>query len=152
MKMLCAFGSQIIPHAARTPMIQNARYLCQLNYFPNSSPELAAQFLRDTLYYLRRALGNFLGMDADKIGLAPKLQVWADAAEFQTAARNSTFDELMHALELYRGAFLDKPIEGWATLYAQQMDAVYVNVLRRVVVLAETMARRNARWMPRSVG
>lgn len=122
-----------------------SRTQLQLDLFPTSAPELAAQSLRNTLYYLRRTLGNFLVMDGDEISLAPNLRVLSDVAEFQSAARSAAFDELAHALELYRGPFLDKPMDGWAMLFARQMDAMYVNVLRRAARRVPSSGRARAR-------
>ncbi len=110
--------------------------ICDL--FPETTPSRAARHLSTTLYYVRRALGDMLCAGEDEIALDPSLDLWLDTTEFtQAISAGANVERLRHAIDLYRGPFLENPLEGWAATVAGQMEELYVQALRRVIAFAQ---------------
>lgn len=78
----------------------------------------AQQTLRTSLHGLRRALGDALEIQGDRVALSPS--VWVDAREFEKSLNTYPQDpaDLSQALELYRGEFL----EGFTLAGAQSFE------------------------------
>ncbi|MHB8692926.1 MAG: AfsR/SARP family transcriptional regulator, partial [Solirubrobacteraceae bacterium] len=106
---------------------------------PISRGELAAQFwpdvldqsarasLRSALWALRRALGDAVTVDGDRVGLAG--QVWVDVAEIE---RLSDAGESRQALDLCRGELLEGLDEEWAISARERHRELVVGLLERL--------------------
>lgn len=87
----------------------------------------ALQTLRTSLHGLRRVLGDWMVIEADRVSLAAS--VWVDGRDFEK--RLNIFPQepelLAQAMELYRGEFLEgftlsgvQPFEDWLTVNREQ--------------------------------
>jgi DNA-binding SARP family transcriptional activator len=105
--------------------------------WPESEAEAARKNLRNTLWTIRRALGErAVVAEGDGLGLAAT--VWVDVREFETAAGALSFEatSLEAAAELYRGPLLnglylpDAPeFETWLTAGRERLAQTYLHVL-----------------------
>lgn len=102
------------------------------------------QHLRTTLYYLRRILPVALQISAEDVALDPSLHVQHDVGQFEAAAQGITRASMETAMRLYRGPFLSNTAGRWAAGEAQRLQALYIDVLRRAVALAQAEGRPEA--------
>ncbi len=132
--------------AARTPQPRE-RLMALL--WPDSLEESARKNLRNTLWIIRRSLGeNTLNGDAALLSLGD--DVWVDSRQFEhlfTAAPSDS--DLQPVVELYGGPFLDgfslhdaPDFELWATGERERLDQLY---LRALALLVEQY-RQQADW------
>lgn len=105
--------------------------------FPHAPQDAAARHLRTTLYYARRTLAPILVSTHEAIGLAHNIKIVVDVHTFDKASKGTTINELLEAVELYRGVFLGKHGDGWAGSEADRLHIRYIDTLRRLVTLAQ---------------
>ncbi|RME99858.1 MAG: hypothetical protein D6768_14165, partial [Chloroflexi bacterium] len=114
--------------------------------WPDSLPDAARKNLRNTLWALRKTLGDdLLHTDADQLSLAG--HVWLDVRQFETDAESPA--DLQAALELYRGPLLnglalaDAPdFELWLAVERERLGQHYLRLLETQIAAF----RRNGDW------
>jgi DNA-binding SARP family transcriptional activator len=108
--------------------------------WPQSLPDAARKNLRNTLWAIRKALGDevFAATDPDRLALSA--HVWTDVAAFEAAARATAVDELRAAVELYRAPLLDglllrdaPDLEIWLTTERERFERSALRLLERLV-------------------
>jgi DNA-binding SARP family transcriptional activator len=122
-------------------------------------PELdemhARRALSQTLYALRRELGDDVLRDSPRLTIDPT-KLTSDAGEFQELARpGGTRRDLERAAALYGGPYLDgvyfpgcAEFEHWAEMARAVHAAAYLGVLREIARLAD--APRAIEWLERA--
>jgi DNA-binding SARP family transcriptional activator len=120
-------------------------------FWPDLERPAAQQTLRTTLHGLRKALGEALGVDDDRVGLAPGTRV--DTRRFALALAapptpgpdaTEAINALTETLALYRGDFLegfslpDTPgFDDWASIERERYRRLAVRGLAAVAALYE---------------
>ncbi len=95
-----------------------------------------AHVLRNAIYLLRRWLGDALVVTRHSLALAPQVRVIVDAEQFlQSTGAEASLQDLVGAVDRYRGPFLLRPLYGWSLVYAQRLYDRYVESLYRIVQL-----------------
>lgn len=107
-------------------------------FWPEVYDTTARANLRSALWSLRRALGDWLTTDDDRIGLRDEPGVWVDAREFD---REVAAGRDARALELARGELLDGLDDDWALLARERHRARVVEALERLAAEAEAAGR-----------
>jgi hypothetical protein len=98
----------------------------------------AAQIVRNSLSFLRNWLGTAIVVDSAGIDFAPDLLVTIDVECFLHETRpQASADEVFLALHRYQGIFLGRPRRAWPKEYAEYLQRVYVDALRRAIHLAQ---------------
>lgn len=130
------------------------------------SEEQALHSLRQTLFNLRKAIPQpenhlpFLITSQDNITINPQAKLWVDVNSFQAALKDAVkhFDEdqfpdrlniakLFHALELFRGPFLDRFVldesllfDEWSLTLREQINQQAIELLHLVRAYYERRA------------
>lgn len=107
-------------------------------FWPDVYDTTARADLRSALWSLRRALGDWLVTDEDRIGLRDGPGVWVDVREFD---RDVDAGRDAQALELARGELLDGLDDDWAILARERHRARVVEALERLAAAAEAAGR-----------
>jgi DNA-binding SARP family transcriptional activator len=129
---------------------------------PVSRAELAAQFwpdvldqsarasLRSAVWALRRALGDWLVVDRERVGLRDEAGLWIDAREFERRAEGESPEE---ALALCRGELLEGMEDDWALAARERHRERVMSLLERLADDCEQRGRvRDAiEWSRRQV-
>ena len=106
---------------------------------PESPTAAARHSLHQLLYYLRKQLGVDAFLGTDPLRLNPAV-VDSDVSEFEQALER---DELITAVAIYRGPFLDgfhlnlNTFEDWVDLERQRLAGMHGDALRRLAVECE---------------
>jgi TolB-like protein len=108
--------------------------------WPEFDAPQARRALRQTLYHLRRELGQetILGGDQGGVGVDLDL-IWCDAVAFERAVAE---DRLEAALELYAGEFLAGFHPACGPEYESWLDGVRERLCRKAVSAASALAER----------
>jgi len=109
--------------------------------WPETGDEKARRLLSESLYVIRKELGQESVLaEGDDLRLNPDV-VWTDASAFLEALDQS---ELMSAVELYRGPFLDgfylrdaPEFERWAEGERHRLERRFAEALRSLATQAE---------------
>ncbi len=105
----------------------------------------AQQTLRTTLHGLRRALGDWILVQEDRLGLSDR--VWVDARQFEKQLSEASDDSaaLEQALALYQGEFLEgfslateQPFEDWLTVTREHYRRMAIRGWSTLASLYET--------------
>lgn len=124
-------------------------------FWPDSTPEQARHTLNQTLYELRRMLGDdWIDVRGDRLHVSDRVEV--DALEFMRAVEGG---DAPYALGLYRGEFLGgappattRAFEGWADHWSARLRRLHRRACRDAIeerVGAEDLAgavRLARRW------
>jgi DNA-binding SARP family transcriptional activator len=103
------------------------REVLQALFWPEKPPHLAANNLRQTLWYLRQHLPfDMLLRQDDTVQWAPDLPTWVDARVFEAALDAGDLDA---ALELYAGPLLPDAYDEWAQLERERLHLRYLSAL-----------------------
>jgi DNA-binding SARP family transcriptional activator len=133
----------LLAYLAVTGKSQGREYLTAL-LWPNSPAEAARKNLRNTLWQIRKALGDEVVQSPnDRLGLGD--EVWTDVHAFETAARalidapGPAVTELQAAIELYQGLLLEDltlleapDFEVWLTTERERFGQLYLRLLERL--------------------
>ncbi len=109
--------------------------------WPETGDGQARHLLSDSLYVLRRELGqDAVSASREMVRLDPAV-VWTDVAEFEAAIRKG---ELNEAVSLYRGPFLDgfylgdgAELERWVDAERSRLAGLYAKALETLAQQAE---------------
>ncbi|MCC7165078.1 MAG: AAA family ATPase [Anaerolineae bacterium] len=125
---------------------------------PDAPPERARRNFSDALYRLRQTLGpDWLGVDADRVGLRPDDALWVDVWEFERLAaqgerglgassrtrpaQNLSRDDvssLEQAAALYTGDLLPEIYDDWILLPRLALQEKYFALLETCAAALET--------------
>ncbi len=142
----------LLGYLAVTGLAQTRDHLTDL-LWPDSLPDAARKNLRNTLWAIRKALGEDL-FAADTDFLALSDVVWVDAPTLEVALQTlpeagASVPELQTAVELYRGPLLtgltltDAPdFELWLTAERERFGQLYLKGLSALV----TAHRQHEQW------
>jgi TolB-like protein/DNA-binding SARP family transcriptional activator/Tfp pilus assembly protein PilF len=111
--------------------------------WPERDPERARHSLRQTLYELRRTLGDdWSRARGERIEVSP--EVWVDALDFLEAVDEARDEE---ALDLYRGRFLEgshpgstQAFESWVDAWRSRLGRRHREVCRRLAAARSEVA------------
>ncbi|MCB8959116.1 MAG: AAA family ATPase [Ardenticatenales bacterium] len=134
----------LLAYLAVTEAPQTRDHLVDL-FWPDSLPEAARKNLRNTLWAIRKGLGDeVLQTDAERLALADG--VWCDVQRFVAAAQalataeTPTVAELQTAVDLYRAPLLDglatsdaADFEIWLTTERERLGQLYQRLLETLV-------------------
>jgi len=134
----------LLAYLALTGAPQTRDHLVDL-FWPDSLPDAARKNLRNTLWTIRKELGDdVLRTDVDRLSLADA--VWSDVQGFEVAAQSLLAAEtpaenkLQAAVDLYRAPLLDgltlseaPDFELWLTTERERLGQMYLRVLEALV-------------------
>jgi len=108
--------------------------------WPDFDTSQARRALRQTLYHLRRQLGQDLILGSDQAGVGlDASRLWCDAVAFERAVVE---DRLEAAIELHRGEFLAGFHPECGPEYERWLDGVRERLRRKAVSAAVALAER----------
>ncbi|MBA3534366.1 MAG: winged helix-turn-helix domain-containing protein [Ardenticatenales bacterium] len=114
-------------------------------FWPDTERAAAQQTLRTTLYGLRKALGEALLVDEERLSLAPDSQVDVRRFEANLSPPVNDLPLLSETLDLYRGEFLedvalpDTPeFEEWALVERERYQRLMIRGLTALSRLYES--------------
>jgi DNA-binding SARP family transcriptional activator len=113
--------------------------------WPDRDERIARHLLADSLYILRRALGDrAIVVSGETLRLSSDL-VWTDVAAFRTALAEERWSD---ALELYRGEFLEGflvrnavDFDQWALMERTRLHALAARAASALAILLEKAGR-----------
>lgn len=130
LKCLCALGG----HAVSQDQVTDALW-------PNTEGDAADQALRTTLHRLRKLLQEDRAVRLENRHLYLDARyLWADCLAFDRAAHHPQLADrssLQHALNRYRGAFLQGESAPWAVAFRERLRAQYMRMAERLGTLLE---------------
>jgi predicted ATPase/DNA-binding SARP family transcriptional activator len=134
-----------------TPGHRVSRDLVFETLWPDLDPDGAANAFYKTMHWLRRALepglaggraSNYLALTGDFVTLAPGLDVWVDAEQFERwiMTRSNSPEArraaLRQALQLYRGEFLaDEPYLDWPAARRESLAQLWQRGVLEIAAL-----------------
>jgi DNA-binding SARP family transcriptional activator len=108
---------------------------------PDLSEAQARHALSQALWHIRRCLPGLLESDASQVGIAPQVEVWVDALEFQVLAERCLAGQdqpalagLRQAVDLYRGDLLEGYYHEWVLIEREHLRDLYLQVLEALVI------------------
>ena len=110
----------------------------------------ARRSLATALWQIRRCLpgDDFILADATDVRFTPHGPFWLDAAEFErlVQARDlpAQVSVLQHAVELYRGDFLDGFYDDWVLGERYRLESLYGDALARLMTAQEALGAHAA--------
>jgi DNA-binding SARP family transcriptional activator len=127
-------------------------------FWPDAEPETARNNLNVAIHGLRTALRSVMFLpviifEDGAYGLAPDLQVWLDAEEFEKYVKsgqqlesrkqlNKAVNEYETAISLYQGDFLaDTPYESWTVLDRERLRIAYLDTLAHLSLICFNQER-----------
>jgi DNA-binding SARP family transcriptional activator len=102
-------------------------------FWPDVLDQSARASLRSALWALRRALGDALAIDTERVGLQAGDGIWVDVGEFERLARGSPDA----ALELCRGELLEGLEDDWAVLARDRHRERVIGLLEQLAAASE---------------
>ena len=82
--------------------------------WPDYTDESARKNLRNTVYRLRKAIGNeYLATDRGSVAFNVAAPFWLDVAQLEEAAAVAELEQLLQAASLYKGELLPGFYEDW---------------------------------------
>ncbi len=113
-----------------------ARHLLAGMLWPDSSEAGALHNLRQTLVGLRKSLGQAGDLiktaPPRSLVLEPSPAVWIDVLDFDSGVEDGSMESLKHAIQHYRGPFLDGCEEPFAIEERDLRERRYVEALERI--------------------
>jgi DNA-binding SARP family transcriptional activator len=91
----------------------------------------ARRRLSDTLWRVRRALGDCLVADDESIWFNTELPYWLDVRAFESGVQDGHVDA--SCLQLYRGPFLDGVFHDWVLLERERLHSLYLEAQQRLL-------------------
>lgn len=115
----------------------------------------ARRSLTTALWQIRRCLPgeNFLLTDAADVQFNPNSMFWLDVAEFEELARTTSnrspspsahLPALQHAVELYRGDFLEGFYDDWVLTERYRLENLYHDGLAQLMAAREALGEHEA--------
>ncbi len=106
--------------------------------WPDLPEEKARRRLSDTLWRVRRSLGDYVQADEEFIWFNIRLPFWLDVSEFEQGIQESLGDafhlpRLASCIRLYRGPFLDGLYHDWVLLERERLRGLYLEALGRLL-------------------
>lgn len=98
-------------------------------FWPDVLDQSARASLRSALWALRRALGDCLVVDRERVWLRPDPDLWIDAREFERLAVDSSPED---ALALCRGELLEGMEDEWALAARERHREQVIGLLERL--------------------
>jgi DNA-binding SARP family transcriptional activator/predicted ATPase len=109
--------------------------------FYGERPERKAhRCLSTALWHIRRCLPDESALlsDSQTVQFDPQRKFWLDLEAFESYASRSDTTGLQTAAALYRGDFLDGFYDDWIISERYRLEALFIEVLARLIVLHET--------------
>jgi len=108
--------------------------------WPDLPEEKARRRLSDTLWRLRRVLGDYVMADEEHVWFNADLPSWLDVERFQVALADIQSPHpdprsIEDALSLYTGPFLDGLYHDWALLERERLRGLYLEALVHLLEL-----------------
>jgi DNA-binding SARP family transcriptional activator len=107
--------------------------------WPDLPEGKARRRLSDTLWRVRRALGDLVMADEERVWLDAKVPYWLDVQEFKIKRQEAGNGEqetdscilsLVSCVQLYLGPFLDGLYYDWALLERERLQGLYLETLK----------------------
>lgn len=158
-------GSEVLPPLATHKSQSLLAYLVLHRHQPHSRDQLAALFWGDrddvhvrhslatALWRIRRLLGEgYLLTDSTSVQFNPDSPFWLDVAEFErhlTLSRKEPDEKRAaghwrQAVDLYRNDLLEGFYDDWCLEERYHLEALYLDILRRLVVWHEAQGDAEA--------
>jgi DNA-binding SARP family transcriptional activator/predicted ATPase len=99
--------------------------------WPDLPEGKARRRLSDTLWRVRRALGDCLAADDETIWFNTELPCWLDVRAFESGVQDDHVDA--SCLQLYRGPFLDGFFHDWVLLERERLHSLYLEAQQRLL-------------------
>lgn len=96
-------------------------------FWPDLPEEKARRALSDTLWRVRRVLGDHVTADESALWFDVAFPYWLDAEDFEQAVRSG--QGTAEALDLYRGPFLDGFYSDWVLVEQERLRGLYLQLL-----------------------
>jgi DNA-binding SARP family transcriptional activator len=120
------------------PHTRHSRDYLADQLYPEAPPERVRRYLSDTLYRLRRSLGDeWLLVDHHRVGLHDQLALQVDVWEFEQLCRVGTPESLAQAVTLYTGDLLPEVYDDWLLVQRIALHQQYLTCLLRLGTMAE---------------
>ncbi len=114
--------------------------------WPDLPEEKARRRLSDTLWRVRRVLGDYVAADEESLWFNTDLPYWLDVEEFEQKvdeyankqadrALSTCLLELHKAVDLYGGPFLDGLYHDWGLLERERLRGLYLEALGHLLEL-----------------
>ncbi len=125
----------------------HSRALLAGTLWPNQPEEKARRRLSDTLWRLRRALGEYILADEESIEFNTALPYWLDQEELErklnsyrrettgTQAPLASHQALEEAVALYQGEFLEGIYDDWVLVERERLRGLYLQALQALLVV-----------------
>jgi predicted ATPase len=110
--------------------------------WPNLPEDKARRRLSDTLWRVRRALGDLVMANEERVWLNTEIPHWLDVEEFEIKRQearsgeqgtDSCFLSLAPCVQLYLGPFLDGLYHDWVLLEQERLQEIYLEILQRLL-------------------
>lgn len=108
-----------------------ARMTVAASLWPDVPEPRARRQLSETLYRLRRLLGEHCPVEADHHAIV-LIELTTDVAEFRSLASSRQLDDWLAAVELYRGELVANCDDDWLRIPRMELLHLYLSTLGRV--------------------
>lgn len=118
------------------PHLQHRREKLAGMLWPDSDESNARSNLRHALWRLGEVVGK-ASFVADKLSISinPEADLWIDVAQFETTSEDDPLDDVLAAVQLYRGELLPGFYEDWVELERERLRAAYDRKVERLISL-----------------
>ena len=99
--------------------------------WPDLPEGKARRRLSDTLWRVRRALGDCLAADDEAIWFNTELPCWLDVRAFESGVQDGHADA--SCFQLYRGPFLDGFFHDWVLLERERLHSLYLEAQQHLL-------------------
>lgn len=131
----------LLAYLAVTGTSQRREHLVDL-LWPESLPSAARKNLRNTLWTIRKALGEGVLSYPDAEAVTLSDAIWVDVHTFETAAEDPAGVGLGDAIELYRAPLLEgfalpdaADFEVWLSTERERLGLLYLRCLERLIAI-----------------
>lgn len=106
----------------------------------------ARRSLTTALWHIRRAFPDpqYLLSDSQTVQFDPRTELWLDVDAFESHAAHDDLTHLQAAAALYRGDLLEGFYDDWILTTRYRLDALYCDVLTRIMLGQETAGEQEA--------
>lgn len=110
--------------------------------WPDLPEDKARRRLSDTLWRVRRALGDLVMANEERVWLNAEASHWLDVEEFEIERQKASGKEqgakscilsLASCIQLYHGPFLDGLYHDWVLLEQERLQELYLETLNRLL-------------------